>query len=234
MEASSSRRRLAVLAALVAGLGVWAAVVTPRGAPGPVMTWLCDGRDLPGDLVELTQEDPLVLQLDLDGPAYVYVAWYAPSLGTLALFPSEQLRTDLPNRLAAGRHRLPGTTEEIEGSWPALWPARSLCAMVVVSREPRRDLETMFATFRQVGNAAFRDRSMGLYAPKRGMASVPPKGTLPSGLLRQAYDLPASGALVPAGDGVWIGAMRATLAEKSGFERNPLQELQKKAPLPPK
>lgn len=226
------------MAAIAGALAFGAASTLREGQPRPALRWLCEGKALDGAFAEIAQDDRLALELELDAPAHVYVAAYAPSLGLLALFPSQQLITDVKAPLAAGRHRLPGRTEGIELGWPALWPARSLTAMVVVSREPRPEIEKLFGKLRQMGNAAFRDRSMGLYAPREGgMEAVPAKGWLPDGLLRAAFDLTDNGpggALVAAGSGTWIGTLKADVAEREGAERNPLQELQEKAALPPK
>ncbi|MEE2886032.1 MAG: hypothetical protein VX951_01260 [Planctomycetota bacterium] len=186
-----------VLTALALGCAAWMAgiAVLPRsGEPG--VTWRFGSDEAAvGSFETVPAWDSMTLSVSLPFDAYVYVVSFDHLHGTVTYFPTEYLGTDLHdpttgrmNFLAAGEHTLPGSWNGSVSTWfvPDLPESLSLC--VIASRKPLTDLEAILPLTMQVGNRAYRDRSMGFYMPRAGRAQVIGKTRLPHPLLQAALD----------------------------------------------
>jgi len=210
-------------AAALCVLLVWLATGLGTDAV-PRVHWRIDERDDPVEaFAEVEMETPLTLEVDLPFDAYLYVASFEPVRGSIAMFPSNFLRSDVPaNPLAEGVHRLPGKHGDVDLLWHSGDVPSPISFMVVVSRDRLPELEAAMKTFRQFGNAAFpQRRKLGSYAPDGGMASVPALTEVHTDVLRAAYSLPDpehDGEMTrwPKRDGVWLKVLR--LQVKGGPE----------------
>ena len=217
MTSSPARKYGILIGEAVIVVGLLAYWLTSRqGAELTEVRWLA-GHD--GAAVEafatLEKESPLVLELSLPSAAHVYVASFEPVRGTIAMFPSTWLRSDLPaNPMPAGVHRFPGTHDGVDLLWHAGDVPGPISFMVVVSERPLPELEATMKTLRQFGNAAFPKRQLtGCYAPEGGMAVVPELTIVHGEELRSAFDLidtEGSGPMRPhpARTGVWFKVLR--------------------------
>lgn len=217
----TTRRRVRLLTLALAGLAAGYAAFAPDD--GPSVRWL--GGDSAGaiePMATLPAAYPLALELELPRPMYVYVASHDLVRGTIAMFPSTMLRSDLPaNPLPAGRHTLPGTLDGADLRWHAGDGVGATSLMIIASPTPRPDLATVLERCRQMGNAAFRARPLlDTYAPADGMAATPPRHEVPHPLLRAAHGLldPLhDGPLVelPGHDGVLAKVLRVETAPRT-------------------
>lgn len=215
MDSLPRPSRLALITAIaaIAGLlsGVW---LTP---PPPATTAWSGGESKARiePAAQLPTEFPLRLELTLEEPMHVYVASHDLVRGTIAMFPSTALRTDLGiNPLPAGVHGLPGRHLGKELLWHAGDGVGGAVFLVIASREPLADLAGVLRSCRQMGNAAFPHLPvLGTYAPLGGMGTTPPRTSLPHPLLAAAeraalvdHDGPMT--RVPGHDGVFAAVLR--------------------------
>ncbi len=164
---------LVSLTVLLLGVG-WPAVGTlPRAAwrLGDQQRLAAEGKSVPAGT-------PIGLSLELPFPAHVYVASWSTLQGTIALFPSERLASELENPLPSGQHWLPGTLEGKPMTWPVHAVVGPIHYLVVASREPIASLDETWSRLRQMGQmarpgAAFHDREMYVFPPDAGMKVVP-------------------------------------------------------------
>jgi len=107
--------RARILLAVVVVLATAGVVTSPgNGVPAeplpgdaPVVVWTVDGQPAhPFD--NLPAEAAVRLHVHWTAPLYCYVASWSATDGTLALFPTPWLVTDLKNPMAAGKVTLPG------------------------------------------------------------------------------------------------------------------------------
>ena len=167
------------VASLVSLTVLLGGIMLPSFDPKPRLRWrLGDDQRKVAQFAEATANTPVFLRLDLPFPAHVYVASWSHMQGTIALFPSERLSTDLANPLPAGQHELPGHFEDKPMSWPSHAVVGPIHYLVVVSREPLTELADVLRRVRQMGHMArlgtgFHDRGMYLFAPEGGMKAVP-------------------------------------------------------------
>lgn len=155
----------------------------PALLPAPEVAWRV-GDDLRTveQFAEIATGTPLRLEVELPFPAHVYVASWSRLQGTIALFPSQRLDTELANPLPAGRHALPGPVRGNRDGRAPTWPVHDVVGpityFVVASREPLPDLEAALAAVRQMGQmgrpgTGFADDSLYLFAPAGGMKGMP-------------------------------------------------------------
>src|SRR5690606_37476450 len=146
----------------------------------PFVFWqLGDGDRAVEQYAEVPAGTALGLTIELPFAAHVYVASWSALQGTIELFPSARLSTELTNPLPDARHWLPATLEGTRLTWPTHAVVGPIHYLVVVSREPCTGLEETLRRVRQMGHMArldsgFGDRSMYVFAPEGGMKVVPP------------------------------------------------------------
>ncbi len=222
MTETRTRVRLTfVLVVLALAGATWIAGVTLLpGTKLPRAVWqIGPERQMPEPFAKVAAFDPMTLAVTLPFGAHVYVVSFDHSQGAVTYFPTEYLGTDHQqteggrmNRLPAGRHAIPGTWDDKEIEWyvPGIKEALSLC--VVVSRTPLPELEEILPLTRQVGNRAFRDRSMGSYMPRAGRDKIVGRRRMPHAVLQAALDhgaTTADGQMVawPGRQGVFLGTL---------------------------
>ncbi len=184
----SRRTVLGVLAVLLVAFVVW------RGqAPqAPAATWRTGaGTEVrqARDYDELAPETPFRLSLHTTETLHVYVFSHSVEDGTLLLWPSPDLESDLATPLAAGHHVLPGAHEGKELAWTSRSGTRSTTTVIAVaSPEPIAELEADAARLRRWTNSVFPDRAMLVTKPAAGAALVggPGSTTFHSPLLTDA------------------------------------------------
>jgi len=181
--APRSRRLAPALAlvgiALALGVGVWF-----RGAdPAPIVQdppRLLATRDGVFGEVAAMQEvrvgERVHLELNLDGPQYVYVLNEDGDGDVHVLFPLDDL--DAANPLGAGEQRLPGTVQGRSFGWQVTSAGGEEHVLVLRAASPIDELESMLALLPEasqdaaVGMAA--ERSDLLKQTLRGMAGLVP------------------------------------------------------------
>jgi hypothetical protein len=215
-------RRLVLLPVLVAlaGAALW---LVPRTGPivVPAVEWrlkVGDGERPARNFDEVPAETRVRLWFRCDEPRHVYVLSHSATDGTLLLFPSPAVRSDLVQPLRAGQQVLPGRDGETELAWTTrtqVLPATTF--VVVAGREPVAELEALLPRLRRWTNSALQDRSMQVMAPPEGTAELVggPNKPWPAPLLQRAADTTAAATLVngplepdPVLAGVWFGAVR--------------------------
>ncbi len=184
-------RRLLVIPALAiaAAAAIW---LPSRSAGGvPACTWrIVTGNDVrqgrPFD--ELPPETPLRLSVWCDEPRHVYVFSHSAEDGTILLWPSASMKTDLPKQLTAGTSVLPGKIADKELAWNTRAGIRAVTTFVVVAaKNPVPELEELLPKVRSWTNTVFGDESMqvtkpvGDYVGRAGAA-------LPSALLARTAE----------------------------------------------
>jgi len=210
-------RRLLVVPALA--IAAAAAIWLPSRQSGggiPACTWRVGAGDefrqgRPFD--ELPPETPLRLAVWCDEPRHVYVFSHSAEDGTLLLWPSAAMKTDLPRQLLAGTSVLPGKIADKELAWHTRAGIRAVTTFVVVAaKNPVPELEELLPKVRSWTNMVFGDESMQVTKPAGDFLGR--AGTaLPSGVLartaeRDRGETLTNGPLRPDAvlAGVWTGA----------------------------
>jgi hypothetical protein len=182
---------------LVLGVGAAALVLgllLLRPAAAPSVTWRFGAdRTAVQPFEQVPMWEPMDCEVDLPFPAFVYVVSFDYVRGTVTYFPTEYLGTDhldqatgTMNRLAAGRHRIPGTWDAKPLTWYVPNTEESVSLCVVVSRQAIPELDARLVLTRQFGNRAFKDRSMGYYMPRAGRDQLIGQKALPHPVLQAA------------------------------------------------
>lgn len=226
------------LIALAVGILFWQ-TAEPAGA-APACTWRV-GRGV--DFVQganydtLPAESPLRLSVVCPGPRYVYVFSHSQEDGTLLLFPSTGLKTDLTNPLPEGRSVLPGQN----GGDAIYWTSRARIAAIttfiaVASEEPIAELDALLPRLRSWTNSVFPDGSMAVTQPAESADFLgKPRAPIPNGLLQKVAELSLEATLtngpmtaIPGRTGIWGASWR--IKEKAGTA--PKQAKQNGVPTP--
>jgi hypothetical protein len=224
-----NRRALLLPAAALAVAAVlWQQFARSNGSPIPAATWrLGTGTDIrqAQNYEVVPAETPVRLSWMCGEPRFVYVFSHSAEDGTLLLFPSPELGSDLPQPIAAGNHVLPGRREGKELAWTTRAQILATTTYVVVAaRERVPELETLLPRLRRWSTSVMPDRSMQVTnpttAPSDGLTGLPRQGW-PSALLAEAaerytVETLVNGPLSPANgkDGIWLAAVR--LKEQPG------------------
>jgi hypothetical protein len=214
-------RRLVVLPAIavLGAVGLW---LMPRVRPVvvPAVEWRLgpaddyraarNYEDTPGDT-------PLRLWFRCDEPRHVYVFSHSAEDGTLLLFPSPDVASDLAQPLPAGAHVLPGTRGETKLAWSTrVQILATTTFLVVAARQPVAELDALLPRLRRWTNRALQDGSMQVTAPPAGTeVAAGPRTPWPSPLLQRVADATAAATLVngplqpdPQQPDVWFGGLR--------------------------
>lgn len=216
------------LAITVASFGLATTLHFAVGSPrvAPQIRWTHDERPIE----PFTDVEPLTTlrcELELDRESFVYAVSSDLTRGTIALFPSEQLRSDLPpNPWPAGRYALPGRHLDRDLHWHAGDAAGAIAFVVLVSDAPLTELESVLPRMQQMGNGAFPQRPvLGTYAPKIGIEHAPTRSAAPAAILRDALAIQRfdhDGALHELAEGVYASSLRLTV--RSGADEAPLAD----------
>lgn len=212
------RRLLPVAVALVAAAYFWQ---QQRGADAPACTWRVGtgtGIKQARNYDELPAESPFRLAFTAIEPTYVYVFSHSVVDGTLLLWPSPDLKTDLPQPLPKGTATLPGRIDDKELAWTTRSQVQGTSTVVVIaSHAPVPELEAILPKLRRWTNSVLPDRSMLVTKPVAGETPLGPplSSELPDELLRRAASATITLVhpngpmpLVPGLDNVWCSSWR--------------------------
>ncbi|MFY9344806.1 MAG: hypothetical protein WAT39_20100 [Planctomycetota bacterium] len=218
----NARLLLVPAIAAAAALGYW--LTRPAGVPAA--TWrtgtgteIQQGRNYD----ELPPETPVRLSFTSDAAQHVYVFSHSDTDGTILLFPSPDVKSDLAQPLGSGQSVLPGRFEGKELAWTTRTEVRPTTTFVVVAaKDPIPELDALVGKVRRWTNSALTSRDMGITIPA-GVKDVTagPHQPLPDPLLQRAAELSLTATLVNGplvADAVradtWIGSWR--VKEKAG------------------
>lgn len=186
------------LALLVGGMVWWRREPQPPAATWRIGTGVefRQGRNFD----ELPAESPIRLSLHTAAPTYVYVFSHSREDGTLALWPTPGLLSDLPQPLPAGHSVVPGRHADKELAWTTRGGIRAGTTFVVVAAEsPVPELEQLLPRLRFWSNNVFPDGSMLVTKPPGGeVVGAPLTPTFPTALLQRAAPADAT-QLLPNG-----------------------------------
>jgi hypothetical protein len=202
---------LPVLAAAAAA-GIW----WNEEPAGPACTWrIGTGAEIrQGTHYErLPPETPFRLSLHTAEAMHVYVFSNSAEDGTLLLWPTSALRSDLDQPLPAGHHVLPGSLEGKELAWTTRTGIRASTTFVVVAaREPIPELEAFMPRLRHWTNTVFPEHTMLVTNPPTG-TEVLRGSEFPTPLLLRAARYRVTEVLPngplgadPEAPGVWYGS----------------------------
>ncbi len=174
------------LVLLIAGAIWWRREPTP-----PAATWRIgtgtefrQGRNFD----ELAPESPIRLSLHVQQPTHVYVFSHSREDGTLLLWPTAAVHSDVPEPLPAGQSVLPGRQGDKELAWTTRSGIRAATTFVVVAAEsPVPELERLLPLLRHWSNTVFPDGTMLVTKPLGvDVEGLPLSDTFPSPLLQRA------------------------------------------------
>ncbi len=214
-------RRLVLLPAIavLAAAALW---LGQRDRPivVPAVEWRLgpvDDYRAAGNYDEVPGDTRVRLWFRCDEPRHAYVFSHSTEDGTLLLFPSPAVASDVGQPVPAGQHVLPGARGDTKLAWTTRVQILATTTFVVVaSREPIAELDALLPRLRRWTTTAMQDGSMQVMSPEAGVELAgAPRTPLPSPLLQRAADAGAAALLVngplqpdPAQDGVWFGSMR--------------------------
>ncbi len=224
-----TRRLLPVAVVLTVAAYFWQ---QRAAATAPACTWrIGTGTEIKQakNYDELPADSPFRLAFTAVEPTYVYVFSHSIVDGTLLLWPSPDLRSDLGQPLPMGMATLPGRTEDDKSQAKELaWTTRSQVVgtstvVVIAATQPVAELEAILPKLRRWSNSVMPDKSMLVTKPALGETPLAPplSNELPSELLRRAAQATISLVhpngpmpLVPGLDDVWCSSWR--FVEKKG------------------
>lgn len=192
----------------------------PTVTPVPAATWrIGAGTDFRQgrNYDDVPAESPIRLVFTCSEPRFVYVFSHSLEDGTILLYPSPGVRSDLTQPVAAGHQVLPGRRDGKELAWNSRRQVSITTAFVVVAaRERIAELEALLPRLRRWSNTAMTDGSMQVTTPGAGAEVLAgPRTPLPDPLLQRAADLSFTATVVNGPlqadaqrDGVWIGSWR--------------------------
>lgn len=197
----SNRRILLPVLALAAAAGVWwfNRDAVPSGTPAA--TWRVGaGTDFHQGIAyeSLAAETPIRLSFHCSEPRHVYVFSLSAEDGTILMWPSHKLRSNLGTPLPSGRSVLPGERDGEELAWTTRHQILATTTYVVVaSAAPVPELEELLPRLRCWSNSSLTDGTMVVTMPggdaeRIGMART----DWPSALLRRAAERGVAEAMV--------------------------------------
>lgn len=208
---------------LVPGLVLMAAgfIWWRQEAPPPAATWrigsgteIRQGRNFD----DLPSESPIRLSLHLPDPTYVYVFSHSREDGTLLMWPTAAVQSDLTQPLPVGQSVLPGRRADKELAWTTRSGIRAGTTFVVVAASSAvPELEQLLPRLRHWTNTVFPDGAMLVTKPTSVELEGPPLSPAfaSSPLLQRAAAADATD-LLPNGPlhadselpGVFVGSWR--------------------------
>lgn len=167
---------------------------------------------------ELPAESPFRVAFTATEPTYVYIFSHSIVDGTLLLWPSPDIRSDLVQPLPKGPSTLPGKADDKELAWTTRGQIVGTSTVVVLAaHQPIAELEAILPQLRRWTNSVLTDRTMLVTKPTLGETPLgPPQSTeLPNELLRRAAGATISLVhpngpmpLVPGMDDIWCSSWR--------------------------
>ncbi|MFN3244423.1 MAG: hypothetical protein ACE37K_23155 [Planctomycetota bacterium] len=214
------------LLALGVAAALWWQMAPPGSQNVPAATWRVGPTDdfaQARNYDELAAETPIRLSFTCTEARHAYVFSHSREDGTLLLFPSPDVESDVANPLPPGRSVLPGKLDGKPLSWSNRAEIRATTTFVVVaSQQPIAELEALLPKLRRWSNKVLPDRSMQVTKPA-GVESIDgaPGTELPAAVLRRAAarsmsETQINGPLHPDQQlaGVWSASFR--VKEKAG------------------
>lgn len=183
---------LPAMALLFGGVVWWRREAAPAAVPAA--TWrVGTGTDFhQGTVFEaLAAESPVRVSLHLPEPMHVYVFSHSREDGTLLLWPTPGLQSDLPQPLAAGQSVLPGHHGDKELAWTTRGGIRAGTTYVLIAAtEKVPELEQLMPKLRFWSNSVFPDAAMLVTKPADVAIAGPPLSSeFPTPLLQRAARL---------------------------------------------
>ena len=208
---------IAVLAA--AGFWWWRRPLDPIVVPA--VAWRV-GTDAAGgfrqgiNYDDVAPETAIRMQFRCDEPRHVYVFSHSLEDGTLLLFPSPQVKSDLANPIPAGAQVLPGKRDGKDLAWNSRRQVSATTTfLVVASTQPIAALDALLPRLRRWTNTALTDGSMQVMNPPDGERAAGPRTALPEALLQRAAEVSFTAEVIngplapdPLLPDVWIGSWR--------------------------
>ncbi len=245
--------RLFVLPLLAIGVAV-AAWSMSKSSSVPAATWRVGGEtefEQAKNWGEYDAESPLRVSWHDSAPRHVYVLSHSLTDGTLLMWPSAELRSDLPAPLPAGDHVLPGHRDGRSLAWTTRSQVLPATTYVLLAAEaPIPELDALLPKLRRWTTSVLADGSIQVTKPPADapLAGAPGEGW-PVPLLQQVVDAfrgetMVNGPLRPVAgrQGLWASVWSAK--EKPGSAKtgepgmpqlpDALQKLQDAVPPPEK
>ena len=138
---------------------------------------------------ELAPESQVRLSCWCEEPRHYYVFSHSAEDGTLLLWPSPLLLSDLPQPLPAGTNVLPGRHKDKDLAWSTRTGIRAVTTYVVIAARERIDeIEELLPRLRQWSNTVFTDNSMHVTKPSTtvDLLGAPGSPGFPTPLLQRA------------------------------------------------
>ena len=118
---------------------------------------------------KLAPDSPLRLSVHCQTPAHLYVWSHSAEDGTVLMFPSTEVQSDLTNPLPAGQSVLPGKFDGKELAWTSRSGILATTTYVAfASNEKIPELEELLPKVRVWTNRVLGDRSMQVRNPSGG------------------------------------------------------------------
>jgi len=172
---------------------VWQFRDGPGLSPVPSATWrvqIDDEYRQARNYGELAEETAVRLSFSCSEARHVYVFGHSRVDGTLLMFPSPELKSDLGNPVPAGHHTLPGTFDDKEVTWTTRAEILGLTTFVAVaSAEPIADLEELSRSLRRWTNSVLPDQSLQITNPTSAAeVKGAPRTDWPNAILKRAAE----------------------------------------------
>lgn len=208
---------LPAIALLGAG-ALWWTNRDPFPTDTPAATWRAgDSSDFEQGRAfhELPAGTPIRLSFHCSEPRHVYVFSRSAEDGTLLLFPSPDVHSDVANPLEPGRTVLPGSNDDEALAWNSRSQILATTTFVVIAADRALpELDELATRLRRWTNRARTDGSMVVTNPAAGVAVAGtarqdwPHPLLARAAMRGAAATEVNGPLTPDPKlpGVWTGS----------------------------
>lgn len=182
-------------------LVIWQFRDAPSLSPVPAATWRVsvDGEYRQArNYDELAEETAIRLSFWCSEARHVYVFSHSRVDGTLLLFPSPELKSDLSNPLPAGHNTLPGKLDDADVTWTTRAEIIGLTSYVAVaSDKPIADLEDLSRSLRRWTNSVLPNKSLQITNPATGTEVLGKPGTdWPNDILKRAAERSSNEAII--------------------------------------
>lgn len=166
---------------------------------------------------KLAPDSPLRLSVHCQTPAHLYVWSHSAEDGTVLMFPSTEVQSDLTNPLPAGQSVLPGKFDGKELAWTSRSGILATTTYVAfASNEKIPELEELLPKVRVWTNRVLGDRSMQVRNPTaEGEPVGKPRTEWPIPLLqlaaahlREQTDPNGPMLPLPGHPGVWVASWK--------------------------
>jgi len=216
--------RFRAIATIAGGITIAAGTIWMLGLKqAPQAHWTFDGQVLTQQFADVAAGARCTLDVQVDRSFHAYVFSHNPTEGTACLFPSPWLKSDQHNPIAAGRHQLPGSTDDQAVTWPGPSALGATDLVVLLSNEPVAELDRVIQKVRQASNQVFPDSATAVLSLPRDTSvdALAPRGAWPAQMLVEAAAQVADeGQLLPLDGhpGIWCGAWKVVIRERAPVE----------------